>query len=171
MTDERHRQREIVVGLDGSPQSAHALDTAIDLAAALDARITAVYAIPPPTPAEYGAGYAPPVPPAEFDPEWRAEMTREFKQEWCRPLQTTGIAYSTVVEDGRPASVVAGVAERLNTDFVVVGRRGRSAVAEFVLGSVSHELSHHCLRPVLLVSGKATPKSTSEVAAVGSRDG
>lgn len=160
MTEHEHRQRQIVAGLDGSPESAHALATAIDLARALGARITAVYAIRPPSAIEYGADYAPVAPP-ELDPEWRAEMTRQFREEWCVPLQDAGMAYDAVVEEGRPASVIADVAERLLADMVVVGRRGRGEVAELLLGSVSHELSHHCGRPVLLVSGTgAAQRST-----------
>jgi hypothetical protein len=34
------------------------------------------------------------------------------------------------------------------------GRQAGLRVAELLIGSVSHELSHHCKRPVLLISGK-----------------
>jgi nucleotide-binding universal stress UspA family protein len=56
------------------------------------------------------------------------------------------------MEDGRPAPVIAAVADRENADIVVVGRRGRGGVAELVLGSVSHELVLSSRRPVLLIS-------------------
>lgn len=57
-----------------------------------------------------------------------------------------------MVEDGRAASVLIKVADALDADVVVVGRRGRGGVAELLLGSVSHELVLHCKRPVLVIS-------------------
>jgi nucleotide-binding universal stress UspA family protein len=56
------------------------------------------------------------------------------------------------MKDGRPASVIADAADSVDADLVVVGRRGLGGVAELLLGSVSHELAHHCKCPVLLVS-------------------
>jgi nucleotide-binding universal stress UspA family protein len=53
------------------------------------------------------------------------------------------VPYRTIFEDGRAASVIDAVAEREGADLVVVGRRGLGGVAELLLGSVSHELSHH----------------------------
>jgi nucleotide-binding universal stress UspA family protein len=62
------------------------------------------------------------------------------------------VRYRAVMEDGRPASVLADVAERDNADLIIVGRRGRGGIAELVLGSVSHELVLGSKRPVLLIS-------------------
>jgi nucleotide-binding universal stress UspA family protein len=78
----------------------------------------------------------------------------------CKSLRDSGLPYRTIVEDGRAASVIAAVADRENADLVVVGRRGRGGLAELLLGSVSHELSHHCKRPVVLISssGGTAPK-------------
>ncbi|HZV50739.1 MAG TPA: universal stress protein, partial [Candidatus Dormibacteraeota bacterium] len=45
------------------------------------------------------------------------------------------------------------VADEEDAGLVVVGRRGRGRIAELLLGSVSHELSHTCRRPLLLVPG------------------
>jgi len=144
--------KKIVVGVDGSVQAGQALAWAIRLAQAARAEVIAVLVIPPPSYYEFGAGYGVPVVPAELDPEWRAEMRREFEGKWCAPLATSGLAYRLRVEDGRPAAVISTVADEEEADLVVVGRRGRGGVAEMLLGSVSHELSHRCKHPVLLVS-------------------
>ena len=63
------------------------------------------------------------------------------------------------MEDGRPASVIATVADGIDADVIVVGRRGRGGVAELVLGSVSHELVLHSKRPILLISTAVQPRS------------
>jgi nucleotide-binding universal stress UspA family protein len=88
----------------------------------------------------------------EFDPAWREEIHRRFEQDWCRPLEEAGVRYRALERDGRPAAVLREVAEAEDADLVVVGRRGRGRVTELLLGSVSHELSHICRRPVLLVT-------------------
>ena len=155
----------ILVGVDGSAQSAQALEWAIRLARCAEAEIVAVYVIPPPTFLEYGAGYGVPVVPAELDPEWRAETIQEFHDKWSAPLAASGLAYRTKVVDGRPAAVLSALADEESADLVVVGRRGRNVAAEMVLGSVSHELSHHCNHPVLLVSPQPAAKGKRLTAA------
>ena len=139
--------KRIVVGVDGSAQSTAALRWAVRLAKRMGSQITAVYAVNMPIyrASEYGVLF-------QFDPEWRDPMRTEFENKWCKPLTASGLRYRTVMEDGRPASVIAAVADRENADLVVVGRRGRGGVAELLLGSVSHELVLNSKRPVLLIS-------------------
>lgn len=139
--------KRIVVGVDGSVQSAAAVKWAVRLAKGMGSQITAVYAIHMPIyfASEYGA-------PFQFDQQWRDDMKSEFESKWCKPLSASGVRYRTVMEDGRPASVIEGVADRDNADLIIVGRRGRGDVAELVLGSVSHELVLNSKRPILIIS-------------------
>src|SRR5579885_2041764 len=139
----------IVVGIDGSEHAAAALTTAVGLARSLSAEIVAVHAIPTPALSEYRYGMLP----IELDPAWREEVRRQFEEEWCRPLDEVGVPHRTVERDGRPAAVIREVADEEDAGLVVVGRRGRGRIAELLLGSVSHELSHTCRRPLLLVPG------------------
>ncbi len=154
--------KTIVVGVDGSPESAAALDWAIGLARRLQAEIVAVYALYLPVFA--GSGYEAYLP---VDEQWRAEQEKTFVRDWCAPLRSSGVSYGTIFRDGRPAAVIAEVADSYEADLIVVGRRGRSQVAELLLGSVSHELTHHCRRPVLVVSqgSGAAAQARVEVAA------
>ncbi len=155
----KHSTR-IVVGTDGSGHAQAALDRAVQLARSLDAEIVAVFAVPVPTYVGYGYEIVPP----ELDPEWRAEVQREFEQVWCQALRDSGLCYRTIMEDGRPARVIADVARREDADLVVVGRSGRGGIAELLLGSVSHELTHVSDRPVMLVS-QCRAASTGQAAA------
>lgn len=134
----------ILVGLDGSDSSRAALDWAISLARGMEAELVAVY-VTRPTVSRY--------PESGPTPSYDLVLRAEFEKDWCRPLIEAGIRHRMLVEEGRrPAEVIAAVADRLEADIIVVGRRGRGGVAEFLLGSVSHELTLHAGRPVLLIS-------------------
>ena len=57
---------------------------------------------------------------------------------------------SAIELEGPAAERIAEVAERDNYDLVVVGSRGRNAVARLFLGSVADRLVHICKKPVLV---------------------
>jgi nucleotide-binding universal stress UspA family protein len=157
MATKRSGISRIVVGVDGSEHADAALEWAVRMAKGMGSEVIAVFAISQPF--YFDAGYVTAVAPPQFDPVWRAEITREFEGNWCKPLIEGGVKYRTVIEDGRPASVIAKVADGTDADVIVVGRRGRGGVAELVLGSVSHELVLHSRRPILLISTVAQPRS------------
>jgi nucleotide-binding universal stress UspA family protein len=148
--------RRIVVGVDGSKGARSALEWAVTLARSLQAEVIAVFAVNVSQHDYYAYGLAVPL---LYEDEWRRELQHAFEHDWCAPLRLSGLEFKTVIEDGRPASVILSVAERLNADMIVVGRRGRSVVAEIAMGSVSREVSHHATRPVTLVSATSAPGS------------
>ena len=141
----------IVVGIDGSEHGFAAMQWAIRMARGMGSEVIAVFALT--TPVYFDTGYAAPAVPVQYDPEWRAQVKREFEEQWCKPLAEAGVKYRAVMEDGRPASVINKVADGVGADVLVVGRRGRGGVAELLLGSTSHELVLHSKRPVLVISG------------------
>ncbi|TVQ29464.1 MAG: universal stress protein [Wenzhouxiangella sp.] len=55
------------------------------------------------------------------------------------------------VESGEPADVVVSLAHSLPADLTVVGKRGRNAMAELLLGSTAETVCRRVQRPVLLV--------------------
>jgi nucleotide-binding universal stress UspA family protein len=140
----------IVVGVDGSSAGKHALEWTARMAKTLHAQVIAVYALDLPValPDPYAI-------PFYLDDKWRAGLQSDFENKWCRPLKTAKVPYRTILEEGRPASVILDVAQREKAELIVVGRRGRGEVAELLLGSVSHEVVLHSKRPVLLVPQKA----------------
>lgn len=145
--------KKIVVGVDGSEHSEAALKWAIRMAKGMGSQVIAVYAIGVPAyfPEPYGV-------PVQFDNEWRRQIKDEFENKWCKALKTAGVRYRTVMEDGRPASVISSIAEREDADVIVVARRGRGGVAELLLGSVSHELALNSKRPLLLIEPEPARK-------------
>ncbi|HEX8103000.1 MAG TPA: universal stress protein, partial [Solirubrobacteraceae bacterium] len=61
----------------------------------------------------------------------------------ARALRSTGPHFAALI----------ALADELDAEVIVVGSRGRSALAAAVLGSVSTGVLHHTRRPVLVVRG------------------
>jgi nucleotide-binding universal stress UspA family protein len=141
----------IVVGVDGSPNSEHALDWAMGQAAALHAPLTviAVHEVP-----KSYWGNIPVVGPGD------SELVEKLHQAAEEMTQKA----AGRLGDARPASVtvhaVSGfVVQELvdasqDADMVVVGARGGSGVARLLLGSVSTEVVQHSASPVVIVPHK-----------------
>ena len=55
------------------------------------------------------------------------------------------------VSVGHPAEQIIYDADRHGVDLIVVGDRGRSKLAKFLLGSVSKQVVHYANRPVMVV--------------------
>lgn len=143
----------MAVGLDGSEGSQRALRYAGRLARSLAAEVIAVHVIDT-TPYTY---YPHPMPVLDDEAVKRFEG---YLQGWCQPLREAGVPCRPQLQSGRPATVLNEVAETEQADLVVVGSRGHGSVAEMLLGSVSHELSHRCTRPVLIVSPRSSEPVT-----------
>jgi len=62
-----------------------------------------------------------------------------------------GVDIETAVEVGHPAEHIVGRAERDHYDMIVIGRRGRTSVARWVLGSVSEKVLGYAHCPVLVI--------------------
>src|ERR1035437_2951405 len=119
MATKRSRIGRIVVGVDGSEHSEADIKRAVRMAKRMGSEVVAVIAIA--TAVYFDGGYMALVPPMEPDPEWRAAMKAEFEGQRCKRLRDAGVRYRTVMEDGRPASVIAQVADKVDADVIVVG--------------------------------------------------
>ena len=141
---------KIIVGVDGSSSSMHAVEWCAAYATALKAEVVAVYSLDIPVYAASSFGFAPVFAPIPAAPD-RDEIRAVVEREWCAPLSKANVPLRVVVEDGAPAPAIMALAEREHADLVVTGRRGRGGFAELLLGSTSHHLSHHLDRPLVLV--------------------
>ena len=156
--------RNILVAVDGSPDSDQALTQAIDLAESEHSRLTLFSAVvTPPAGAYIGAGGAVAATLAR-DAEAEAETIMRTAVERV-PDQ---VSLSTVLssEPVRPA-LIHQIKEGAH-DLVVMGSRGRGAVRSVLLGSVSHYVLHRSPVPVLIVH--ADPERGLQSSATLSRD-
>ena len=127
----------IVVGVDGSEPARIALDFALEEAAQRTARVLVVTAVHPP---EYwalnsGVIVAPSNDQLERLVEAAGRATRETVAEAVRDAGSTAAAVpvETLVVRGNPAKVLLDQAA--GADLLVVGHRGRGAIASACLGS------------------------------------
>lgn len=134
----------IVVGIDGSKGSDVALQWAIDEAQLRHAELRIVHAWHPP----YVSGY--PLAPAGIDPRFVEESARETLKASMDTARASGLPNV----DGKLVLVSAAtalIAESDEADLVVVGARGLGGFAGLLLGSVSSQVVHHALCPVVVV--------------------
>jgi nucleotide-binding universal stress UspA family protein len=138
--------KRILVAVDGSEASLKAARMAADIALRFGARMTLAYVIPrlllPPD--VYGLTLA------EVEREQRVHADKLVAEALAR-LGEPGVQTETTVLSGSPAETLAEAAAAPDVDLVVLGSRGRGAVARVLLGSVSDRLIHISPKPVLVV--------------------
>lgn len=140
--------KQIVVGVDGSPQSELAAARAFDLARQLNAKVKLVHALPP-------LIYPPEammVPTFDFDAA-RWEAAGETMKQTLKNLAeaSRGLEVESELVNGTPAEALSDVAERQGAQLIVVGSRGRGPLSRLLLGSVADRVVHIARANVLVV--------------------
>jgi nucleotide-binding universal stress UspA family protein len=114
-------------------------------------------------------------PPAMLELSKDAELQLQGELEKAAAtLRAPGREVGTVLAIGRTADVIVEEAERTKADIIVMGSRGRRAIASALLGSVSAEVVDRAPCPVLVARGPALRRvilaeDGSETAAAGAR--
>lgn len=65
-------------------------------------------------------------------------------------MKKSGIKYNTVMQTGHVATTITNLANK-SYDMVVMGTKGRSALADLLIGSVAQRVVAACKKPVVLV--------------------
>ncbi|MDO4178185.1 MAG: universal stress protein [Phascolarctobacterium sp.] len=66
-------------------------------------------------------------------------------------LEASGIKAEYILEVGHPSQRIVALSEDKKCDAIVIGSRGLSGIAEFFLGSVSSKVSQYASVPVVIV--------------------
>ncbi|ACZ87532.1 universal stress protein [Streptosporangium roseum] len=143
---------EVVVGVDGSPAGAAAIEFAFAEASLRGATLRAVHAWSQPI-----AGCGP------FALESAQETAGGERRLLAEALAGWGERYPDVkvteqVEHMHPVEALKNASA--HADLLVVGSRGRGGLAGLLLGSVSHALLHHTACPLIVTPAPATPRHT-----------
>ena len=140
---------KFMVAVDGSEWANRAAHKAMQLASISGARVELVYVLD-------WAGLHPIVVNAvevpAIDPE--AEK-RKIEQEVFAPLideaHKCGVGISAQVLIGEPVQEIRRAVKDGHVNMLFVGRRGRSRIADLILGSVANKLAHSVGIPIVLV--------------------
>ena len=138
--------KSIVVATDGSEMSLKAVATAAEIARGVNGKVEVVYVS------------APNLLPPQVYPDVVAKLEAEEKRyaadilkKAAEAVSAFGVSCDQINLTGEPAEALSQHAEGASVWMVVVGSRGRGAVARVLLGSVADRLVHICKKPVLVV--------------------
>ncbi|NHN40323.1 universal stress protein [Halorubellus sp. JP-L1] len=136
----------ILVPTDGSPGVERAVEHAVDLAAAHDATLHALYVV---NTASYSSM------PMETSWEHIRDMLGEEGERALERVQEladpAGVDVETVVVDGSPSREIVHYAEDGGIDLIVMGTHGRGGIDRLLLGSVAERVVRASKVPVLTV--------------------
>lgn len=143
--------KQIVIATDGSPPAQEAVEVGLELAKEQGADVTFVHVTPPD---EFRGGRLGTMPVAHRQEMDESETALEAAAD---AAEKAGISYALERISGDAVSTIVALADSKDADLLVVGSRGRGAVAAAVLGSVSLGVMRHAKRPVLVVQGARAP--------------
>ena len=136
---------KILVPLDGSKNSIRALEMAISMARQFGATITGAYSINIQPHSEFQGV-------TSVNKEWNNEIKKMMVDAKTLSAQN-GIIFKEKLMRGDIGYNIIKLAhdKKENFNLIVIGSRGRSAVRELFLGSVSNYVIHSSKIPVLIV--------------------
>ena len=146
--------KRILVPVDFSANSRHALEFAHGLALKFDAALHLVHVCEGPgmmTPAwdAYAIAYA----------DWNQRLSEEAGK--ALTDIAAGLADVTVTTEvllGRPAPVIVQAADTSNADLIVMGTHGHGAVMHALMGNVAERVVRTATCPVLTLREPKSPK-------------
>jgi nucleotide-binding universal stress UspA family protein len=149
--------RNILVSVDGSPSSERALAEAIDIANSSRARLTILTAASTPPAWAYGPSSV-----AALQ-SLAPELEREAKEILAAAVDTVpdSVPVTSILSRRPVRKALARELASGRYDLLVMGSRGRGALASSLLGSVSHFALNHSRIPVLIAHVDRAPRERS----------
>lgn len=150
-----HRFNRILVAVDDTPCTVKAIDYAKDLVREFRSSIALVTAVPPTSPANYGAdpllGQQPIVVPEV------SEIQQESAQRFLESIAADFEGAQEVFLFNKVGNVrdeILSTATEWTADLIVMGSNGRTGFEHFISGSVSESVIRKANCPVLVIPGK-----------------
>jgi nucleotide-binding universal stress UspA family protein len=141
---------EIIVGVDGSDESRHALRWAVEEGRLRKAPVRAIHAWELPL-IPTDVGLVPPRPDVVTELTSFAEGAQRLVGTLVEEVvgDAQDVAVDAVAIEGKPAQVLLDVAEE-GAQMIVVGSRGHGGFTALLLGSVSEQVARHAPCPVVI---------------------
>lgn len=143
----------ILCPVDFSDTATHALETAIELATRLNAKIHLVHVYQYPTFSMPEADLATPI-----DMSLQNDYSERLKQQLedlYKNYSDSGITINSTLTEGVPYVEIVQTAKKINADLIVIGTHGRTGLSHMLLGSVAERVVRSSNIPVLSVPDKA----------------
>lgn len=141
--------QHILIPTDGSDLSLRALDTGIELAARLGARVHAFHVIAPFPASTYFAEFV-----LANEPAYAQEATanaERYLAEACQRAAAAGVPCESSSEcDARPYSAIVGATRKHQCDLIVMASHGWRGFDRQLLGSETHKVILNGDVPVLV---------------------
>ncbi|GAA5786355.1 universal stress protein [Chitiniphilus shinanonensis] len=137
--------RKVLIPVDGSPQSARAVETMLDFVQYEQIGQVCLLNVQPDLRPGYRSLSA-----LEIDKLTQQQGERAL-YDAVRRVEAAGLPFDTRIETGAPAPTIARVAEEIGADQIFMGSQGHGAIAAFVLGSVAVKTLSLTTLPVTLV--------------------
>ncbi len=141
---------KILIPVDGSEESKKAVAIAKEMVENFGSSATLIYVLPPLTLIASAAPGEEKI--LQAIPELINFRQKEGSDILDRMIKEfpSGKAQKVLLE-GHPARCIINYAKEGNFDLIIIGSRGMSRIAGFLLGSVSDAVVHHAHCPVLVV--------------------
>ena len=138
--------QHVLVPIDFSQDSEHAVDSAVGLAQQFQSRLTLLHAIYIPEAAEVNL--------AAYMDKIRSEADQSMAARLKR-VQGAGIAADAVTVIGAPSQAIVDTARDLHADLIVMGTHGRTGLRHMLIGSVAERVVRLAPCPVMVVPREA----------------
>ncbi|HRT30547.1 MAG TPA: universal stress protein [Kiritimatiellia bacterium] len=142
------RYRRILFCTDFSDNARFAFGFAINAAVRnAGCTLTLLHVIPEPD-AQFWKGYIYEV--GDMDAKAREDIDRTIDADY-RPYVPEGVTFEVEMRIGDAARVILDFAALDNSDLIVIGRQGRGAITQWLLGNVTGKVVRRAGCPVLVV--------------------
>lgn len=160
--DEFMSFKKILVAINHSPLSPHVFTAALELAQSNQAELKLIHCIAtemiaePTGPMSYDPGLQPTQAIGDYQTqklliEQQIEAAQALLERYRQKALNQAVIIEADYEVGEAGYLLCQVAQDWQADLIVVGRRGRSGLAEVLLGSVSNYVVHHAPCSVLVI--------------------
>ena len=142
--------KSIVVGTDGSDTATEAVRQAVELAAAVGAKVELVSAYEPVPEARLRSERRD----APEDVQWAINPQEDVEVTLAGAAEIAhgaGVEVEIFSRRGDPADAILDVAEESSADLIIVGNKGMTGAKRFLLGSVPNKVSHHAPCSVMII--------------------
>eukprot|EP01111_Echinosteliopsis_oligospora_P011620 TRINITY_DN3876_c0_g1_i1.p1 TRINITY_DN3876_c0_g1~~TRINITY_DN3876_c0_g1_i1.p1 ORF type:complete len:181 (+),score=35.44 TRINITY_DN3876_c0_g1_i1:76-543(+) len=145
-----------LVGVDATPYSEKAVDTAIKMIDREKDSITLIHALEPSQGSiakSVGEVYSDPQS-AKKEKRWKTErksVSHEVKQKYTDLCVSHQLSFKYVEKKGTPVEVISKISMKIKPDILVLGTRNLNVVQRLFIGSVSKYFVDNPPCPVLVV--------------------